>query len=196
MTMVQSGFSNSSPARSQTYTRTAIVLHWLVATFILLNFAIGLCMEHFPGYPHKSSEWNGVLFWHGSFGALVLWLAITRLIWRSTHRPPALPQTVSVWQQRAAHTVHALLYVLMIFLPLSGLAHRWAGNHAVTFFGLWNWQSLISPDEPTRVLTGTIHISLVFILGGLVLMHVVAVVKHLLIDRDGVAQRMLGRKTK
>jgi Prokaryotic cytochrome b561 len=64
------------------YTRTAKILHWLVALFILTNFAIGLRMEHFPGYGHKSPEWNDILFWHGSIGALVLWLAVARLIWR------------------------------------------------------------------------------------------------------------------
>ena len=39
------------PARiPASYTRTAKVLHWLVALFILTNLVIGLRMERFPGY--------------------------------------------------------------------------------------------------------------------------------------------------
>ena len=173
------------------YTRTAKILHWLVALFILTNFAIGLRMEYFPGYAHTSSEWNGILFWHGSIGALVLWLAVARLIWRATHRPPPLLTNLPAWQVWAAHGVHTLLYGMMLALPLTGYAHRVGGNHPVTFFGLWNWPSLFSPDETLRVLSGQIHLGLVILLGGLLVLHFGAVLKHLLIDRDGVAQRML-----
>jgi len=178
----------SSP---MSYTRTAKILHWLVAVFILTNLAIGLRMEYFPGYKHTSPEWNGIFFWHGSIGALVLWLAVARLIWRAGHRPPTLPSSVPVWQVGAAHGVHALLYAAMLALPLSGYAHRVAGNHPVSFFGLWHWPSLFSPEEPLRVLAGTIHLYLAFGLGCLLLLHFGAVLKHLVINRDGVAKRML-----
>ncbi|HEY9132074.1 MAG TPA: cytochrome b [Dyella sp.] len=176
------------PAR---YTRTAKVLHWLVALFILTNFVIGLRMEHFPGYAHTSLEWNGILFWHGSIGALVLWLAVARIIWRTGHRPPPLPANIPVWQIGMAHGVHGLLYLAMLALPLSGYAHRVAGNHAVSFFSLWNWPNLFAPNESLRVLFGTVHISLALGLGGLLVLHLGAVLKHLIIDRDGVAKRML-----
>ncbi|SFS13848.1 cytochrome b561 [Dyella sp. OK004] len=173
------------------YTRTAKVLHWLVALFILTNFVIGLRMEHFPGYAHTSPEWNGILFWHGSIGALVLWLGVARMIWRAGHRPPPLPGSIPAWQVWVAHSVHGLLYLAMLALPLSGYAHRVAGNHAVSFFGLWHWPDLFAPNESLRVLFGQIHIGLVVGLGLLLLLHFGAVLKHLVINRDGVAKRML-----
>ena len=172
------------------YTRTAKILHWLVALFILTNIVLGLRMERFPGFDHKSPEWNAILFWHGSIGSLVLWLAVARLIWRAGHPPPALPDSLPVWQKLAAHGVHVLLYLLMLALPLSGYAHRVFGHHPVSFFGLWDWPSLFSPDEPSRVLFGTVHVSLALGLCGLLLLHFGAVLKHLVIERDGVARRM------
>ncbi len=173
------------------YTRTAKILHWLVAVFILANIVLGLRMERFPGFAHTSPEWNGLLFWHGSIGSVVLWLAMARVIWRAGHRPPPLPTHLAAWQKNAAHGVHALLYLAMLALPLTGYAHRVAGNHPVSFFGLWNWPSLFSPDEPSRVLFGTIHVSLAMGLCGMLLLHFGAVLKHLVIDRDGVARRMM-----
>jgi cytochrome b561 len=183
--------SVETPSSSVSYTRTAKTLHWLVALFILVNLAIGLRMEYFPGYKHTSPEWNGVFFWHGSIGALVLWLAVARLIWRAGHRPPPLPGSIPAWQVWVAHGVHALLYVTMLALPLSGYAHRVAGNHPVSFFGLWHWPSLFSPDEGLRVRSGTVHLYLAFGLGCLLFLHFGAVLKHLVINRDGVVKRML-----
>jgi len=176
---------------SKSYTHLAKILHWLVALFILTNFAIGLRMEYFPGYAHTSPEWNGLLFWHGSIGALVLWLAVARLLWRAGHRPPPLPESVPAWQACAAHIVHALLYLTMLVLPLTGYIHRVAGNHPVTFFGLWSWPIAFLPNEALRVLSGTIHLYFVFGLGFLLFLHFGAVLKHLVVNRDGVAKRML-----
>ena len=172
------------------YTRTAKALHWLVALFILINFAIGLRMEYFPGFNHASPEWNSIFFWHGSIGGLVLWLAVARLIWRAGHRPPPLPGSIPTIQVWAAHAVHALLYVMMLALPLSGYAHRVAGNHPVSFFGFFSWPSVFSPSEPIRIEAGTIHLYLVIGLGVLLCIHFGAVLKHKLINRDGVAERM------
>jgi cytochrome b561 len=80
---------------------------------------------------------------------------------------------------------------MMLGLPLTGYAHRVAGNNPVTFFGLWNWPSLFAPSEPVRLLSGTIHLSLVIALAGLLALHFGAVLKHLVINRDGVAGRMV-----
>ena len=134
---------------------------------------------------------NSIFFWHGSIGGVVLWLAVARLIWRAGHRPPPLPGSLPIYQVWAAHAVHALLYVMMLGLPLSGYVHRVAGNHPVSFFGLWSWPSILSPSEPLRIEAGTVHLYLVIALGGLLLAHFGAVLKHLVINRDGVAQRML-----
>jgi cytochrome b561 len=189
--MVDAHMTAQSPHPSPTYTRTAKVLHWLVALLILTNFGIGLHMEQFPGYAHGSPEWNGILFWHGSIGALVLWLAVARLMWRSGHHPPPLPDSVPAWQVMVAQLVHWLLYLAMLTLPLSGYAHRVAGNHAVSFFGLWNWPDLFSPNESLRILFGNMHVSFVVGLGVLLLLHLGAVIKHLVVDHDSVAKRML-----
>jgi cytochrome b561 len=61
----------SSP---RSYTRTAKILHWLVALFILTNVVLGLRMEYFPGFDHASPEWNGIFFWHGSARWCCGWL--------------------------------------------------------------------------------------------------------------------------
>jgi cytochrome b561 len=175
--------------RSASYSRVAIAMHWSIALLIVLNVGLGLFMETFP----KSAPGHDqVLFYHASFGSLIFGLAVFRLYWRATHRPPELPAAIPSWQQRAAHSLHWLLYALMFVVPLTGYLHRMAGGHPVSFFGLGYLPVLVGKSEPLRLLTDTLHVSLVWVLCILVAGHIGAALKHRFIDRDRVIQRMLG----
>jgi cytochrome b561 len=68
------------------YTTVAILLHWAMAMLILLNIGIGLVMEGLTP-PLKAIA----VPFHFSCGMTVLVLAVLRILWRVTHRPPALP---------------------------------------------------------------------------------------------------------
>ncbi|WP_175891661.1 cytochrome b [Burkholderia cepacia] len=169
------------------YTRTAVAFHWLTALLILLNFSLGLYMETFQ----KHTLSNDVArFYHASFGSLILMIAVLRLLWRATHRPLPLPASVPRLQATAAHLLHWLLYVLMLAIPATGYIHRLAGAHPVNFFGPGFLPVFISKNEPLRLLTDTLHDSLVWVLAALITFHLAAAIKHRLIDRDGIAERM------
>jgi len=177
-----------SVATRPSYTKVAIVLHWLIALLIFGNLALGFYMASFPKSAPTHDE---ALFYHASIGSLVFMLAVARLGWRLTHRPPALPASIVSWQRTAAHSLHWLLYVLMLIVPLSGYVHRLAGAHTVSFFGLGNLPVFIGKDEPLRLFTHTLHLCLVWLLCILVAGHLAAALKHAFIDHDGVLQRML-----
>lgn len=170
------------------YTRTAILLHWSIAALIFLNITAGFLMA---GTPKQESQHDAILFWHASLGSLIFLLAIFRLYWRLTHQPPPLPDSIPAWQRGAAHTLHWLLYTLMLVLPFSGYLHRLAGGHDVSFFGLFNWPDIIAKDEPFRVFTHNLHETLAWTLCILLAGHIGAALKHALIDRDGVLRRIL-----
>jgi cytochrome b561 len=184
---VQASYS-ISPSSPTSYTKVAIAMHWLIALLIFLNVSVGIYMESFP---KSAPGHDAVLFYHASIGSLIFMLAVFRLIWRSTHKPPALSASIASWQQTAAHTLHWVLYSLMLLVPLTGYMHRMAGGHPVSFFGLGYLPVLIGKDEPLRLLTDTLHVCLVWVLCILVIGHIGAALKHRLIDRDGVIQRML-----
>jgi len=177
-----------STLRPTSYTKVAVTMHWLIAFLIFLNVGLGFFMETFP---KKAPGHDEVLFYHASVGSLIFMLAVFRLFWRSTHTPPALPAHIPSWQQKTAHTLHWILYSLMLLVPLTGYLHRMAGGHPVSFFGIGFLPVLIGKDEPLRLLTDTLHVSLVWVLCILVVGHLGAALKHRLIDRDGVIQRML-----
>ena len=169
------------------YTGTTIALHWLVALLLLGQFAFGLLLDDLPrGTPARGYFVN----LHKSCGILIGLLILLRLGWRLTHVPPPLPRTSPRWQRRVARVSHIALYACMLALPLSGYLASNFSKHGIKFFNLVRWAPL-GPDDKTlyAVFNGAHHLA-ALLLALLVAVHVLAVAKHMLIDRDGLLLRM------
>ena len=103
----------------KTYTRPAVLFHWVIAALILLNLPLGLITPQLEyGFTRLV-----LLRVHAGIGLLVLVLSLGRGAWRLTHQPPGLPENTRSWVRRASHAAHTALYVLMFSLPLS--RHRY-----------------------------------------------------------------------
>jgi cytochrome b561 len=172
----------------QRYTGTAILLHWLIALLIIGTFSMGLVMTDIPGItPTKLKYYS----WHKWAGVTVLALAALRLLWRLKNTPPAYPAALPAWQRWSSHAVHALLYLLMFAVPLSGYFYTLAAGVPVVWFGLFPLPVLIAPNPALKPVLKELHFWLNMLLAGAVGLHVAAALKHRLIDRDGILQRML-----
>jgi cytochrome b561 len=173
---------------TQRYSLPAILLHWLLAVLIIGNFLLGLVMTDIPGItPAKLKYYS----WHKWAGVTVLVLATLRLLWRLGHRPPAYPDTMPAWQQRAAAGLHHLLYLLMFAVPISGYLYTLAAGFPVVWFGLFELPVIMDKNPELKPVLEATHYWLNMGLAALVIAHVGAAVKHLAIDRDGVFRRML-----
>jgi cytochrome b561 len=168
------------------YTWQAIALHWLLAVLIIGMLLLGFSLEDIPRNTPARGFYVNL---HKSFGVLVLALALLRLAWRATHKAPPLPAGTPRWQVLAAGWSHRLLYVLMLTQALSGYLASSFGKYGVKFFGIplpqWAWES-----KAVQSFFGSIHGVVAVALAVLVAVHVAAALKHLLVDRDGVFQRM------
>jgi cytochrome b561 len=172
----------------QRYTRTAIALHWLIALLIIGAFTLGLVMTDIPGVtPAKLRYYN----WHKWAGVTVLLLALLRLLWRLGHRPPPLTASTPAWQRQASGAVHHLLYVLMFAVPLSGYFMTLALGRPVVYFGLFKLPVLIGPDKALGERLEQVHEWLNWLMAAIVVLHVLAALKHAFIDRDDTMRRML-----
>ena len=81
-----------SPSAPDTgrYNATAIALHWLLGLVLVGLFGLGTYMSDLPFSPQRLKLYN----WHKWAGVAVLALSLVRILWRLTHRPPALPAAV------------------------------------------------------------------------------------------------------
>lgn len=171
----------------QRYTGTAITLHWLMAVMLICLLAVGFFMHGLPLSPFKLKIYS----WHKWAGVSVFLLVWLRLIWRITHRPPALPDSMGALVRGMAHLGHALLYLLMIVIPLSGWLMSSAKGVQTVYFGVLPLPNLLAPDQALGERLQFAHMMLNYLLIAVVLGHAGAAFKHHVIDKDDVLRRML-----
>lgn len=165
-------------------------LHWLIAALILLLGVVGLTMGELP----KTPKYFWVYTAHKSLGLTVLALVIVRLGWRLyAGAPKPVPGTPG-WQERIADATHALLYVMIFAIPLSGWLYDSAsGLRPFRWFGLVAVPKLGAPNEHLRDLSHTVHEWGFWLLIAVVLAHAGAAFYHHLFQRDATLARMLPR---
>lgn len=178
------------------YTRTAVVLHWLIALMIIVNTALGLSFSRVP-----DAMVRPFIDMHKSLGITVMVLAFARLAWRATHRPPPLPAGYARWEHATAHVAHWALYGLIFALPISGWLHdsAWglASTHPIYLFGLIPWPRIwfvMGPESPAQdqlhSALAVVHNWFGFALDALLALHVLGALKHQFIDRHPEFRRM------
>lgn len=111
------------------YSRTQILLHWLVAVLIVFQF---VAHEPMSDAWDKISEgvevgFSPLVAAHVFAGIAVLILVVWRLFLRLTRGVPPLPEEEAPAMKMVAHLVHWGLYALMILLPVSG-GMAWFGG--------------------------------------------------------------------
>lgn len=167
------------------YGNPAIFLHWILA--LLITFLVGLGWYMMSVEEDPGSGWLFRL--HISIGITAAVLIVLRVYWRVGHVPASLPSSLPIWQARASHYTHKLLYLLLILMPTTGyLGASFSGN-AVTYFGIAT-PTWASKNDLLKEQFFTIHTWIAWILVVAVAIHVLAALKHLWIDKDGVFQRM------
>lgn len=163
----------------------AISFHWLMALLIIGMLIVGLYMVGLPSEPFKF-ELYGL---HKATGVLVLALAFLRLIWRFINTTPAL--NIPKLEALAARLVHWVLYGFMFAMPISGWLMSSAADKPITFFGLFTVPMLIAPNQELTPIFHDAHHWLGYALIAILVLHVLAALKHHFYDKDDILRRML-----
>ncbi len=178
------------PSDPQRYTRTAVLLHWLIAAMVSVQFCWGWWMQTIPKQPvgPRVDAFN----LHKSVGLTLLALMLVRLGWRLAHRPPPLPP-MPAWQALAARATHGALYVALLVQPLTGYLGSVFSGYPVKYFGLalppW-----AGAHPALKDFLSAVHLATSWVLAAAVALHVAGAAKHALVDRDGLLARMgIGR---
>ena len=189
------------------YTKTAIVLHWLIAIFIALMFVLGWYMAELPKEAPKQMAYDlfdlGVYTWqvaeeisprtfyfnlHKSLGLTVLALIVLRILWRITHTPPAALSSYKAIEKKVATATHHSLYLLMLAVPVTGLTMAINSKYGVKWFGIDVIAGL--DNKPVRDFFECTHEFVGIVLLVLIGIHLLGALKHKFIDKDDTMSRM------
>jgi cytochrome b561 len=162
-------------------------LHWLLAFLVSGQLALGWIAEALELSPRKLD----LFVWHKSLGITILLLAVLRLAWRFISPPPRPLTPPDHRETRLASLGHWLLYLLMLAVPLTGW---WISDTSRIPFRLY-WQipvtDLLPADKASSELAADVHGLLTTLLTVVVVIHVVAALRHHFGLHDATLARML-----
>ncbi|MGB2831964.1 MAG: cytochrome b [Methylotenera sp.] len=192
---------------SSRYTKTAVVLHWLIGLFLVVMFVLGWFMADLPKDAPKQSAYDfldlGIYTWqlaeavsprtfyfnlHKSLGLTIFALIAFRILWRISHKPPAPLASYKAIERKIATGTHHLLYLLMVAIPLTGLIMGIYSKYGVMWFGIDLFPGL--DNKGIREIFEEIHEIVGIVLLALVALHVAGALKHKIIDKDDTMKRM------
>ena len=183
------------------FSRTAKLLHWLVAAVFLIEYCVIYAKHWFV--EEDSAAAMSLLQVHQTVGLSLIVFVAWRICWRiGSTRPPTIDR--SHWARLGAAAVHFSLYFFMVAMPITGYVY--ASNATVGFgvFALppfedtavaqWltaNWD--LTFKEGIRAPAREFHREIAgeLLLWMLIALHVSAALYHHFVLRDDVLLRML-----
>ncbi|WFE72873.1 cytochrome b/b6 domain-containing protein [Halomonas sp. M1] len=169
------------------------VLHWLVAGVVLLSLLTGLTLG-FLGYEGTvnlvgNTLTNFLYTSHKTLGVALLLLMTLRIITRLAFLIPDHDPPLNRFERIASTSVHHLLYLALIVMPLLGWAATASGGFPVEFFH-WHLPGLIGEHKALSEELFIWHERLGWAIVALLALHVTGALYHWQIKRDNVMKRM------
>ena len=189
------------------YTKTAVVLHWLIAIGIFAMFAFGWYMSDLPKEAPKQMaydlfDWSIITInlaeeasprtfyfnLHKSIGVTILALIVFRLFWRIKHKAPAMLSSYQAWERKLAIGAHHLLYLLMLAVPITGVIMAAASKYGLKWFGV---DLIVGLDNKgLREVFEEAHEIVGILMLVVLALHIAGALKHHFIDKDDTIKRM------
>jgi cytochrome b561 len=167
----------------------AKAFHWVGAAMILILLVHGWWMTHMTPRPERLANYA----WHSALGYDLLVLLILRLLWRWLNPRPELPADLRRWEHVAARLAHAGLYVLMFAVSLTGwmVATTFRVPMTKDLLGIDVPPLVTAVDRSVRQWIEESHMVLAYVLAAVVLIHIVAALRHHFVKHNEVLRRMI-----
>lgn len=173
--------------------RKSIALHWVVAIGMISLLAVGWYME--------SIEVYGLYDIHKSSGILLLAVILFRVVWRLKQGFPEPLGESKKSELFLAKLTHWGLLIATLAFPISGMMMSGAGGHGLDIFGLVllpeNVDAVsgraVAHSKEVASLGHQAHGILMWVVLGLLALHVAGALKHHFVYKDKTLTRMLGK---
>lgn len=165
----------------------SIINHWANAIIFLSVLGLGFYLSFLGDGRALRGPWMEA---HKAGGVLLLVMALWRVSWRLFNGFPKDVVPMPTWQKLSAKLVHWMLLFAIIAMPVSGILLSLYSERSINVFGLFVVPAQAENEVISRI-AYAIHGSLAYLVSGALLLHVGAVLKHHLLDKDDTLKRML-----
>ena len=168
------------------YGLTTRILHWSMVLLIAGMLILGTKIANMQ--PSLSTLYlYGV---HKTFGFIVLALAVIRIIWHRISPPPLPIGNPKAIPNLLARTVHALIYICLIAIPISGWIASSATGLDVLMFETIKVPAIAPVSEAWEKTAFAAHSLLTKALMGLLAAHILGAMLRG-VKQDGTIERMI-----
>jgi cytochrome b561 len=163
----------------------SIALHWITAVTVVAMLTIGLMSQGAARGEHLR-----FVHLHTTIGVAMYALLWGRIVWRfKVGHPGPLPRQGRFFFTIGKYFHFAMLTAIAVML-VSGPLMAWAADDAIYVFSLPIPSPVGKLPETHDALRRVHGVTASFILAGMIL-HVLAVFKHTVIDRDGTFDKIM-----
>jgi cytochrome b561 len=164
------------------YDRLSRILHWSVAVGIIYTLIVGYAMHlvEDEALHHVLSTLNM------SVATVLMALMSVRFVWRFFRPPVSHGHHLRSMQQTVAEFAHEVFYLIIFCVLISGFLML---KHSFAFFGFVEFPRLVHENAVNDFFFDVHRVGCIALVAMLVL-HVVAVIKHQTIDKYPILARM------
>lgn len=171
---------------TEKYSKVAVILHWIMAIAIIMMTMSGFLFSDII----EDKELAHTMFeWHKLFGIILLLAFFIRITVRLCKGVPELPSNISILQQKLAKLGHLFLYFFMIAMPVTGMLMVYGTSELIIDFLSYFSAESIS-EKQVRSFGNKMHYLFALALISTVILHILAVIKHFIIDKVNLIRRV------
>jgi cytochrome b561 len=171
--------------------------HWLVVLLFLAQIPAGIAMivpadiggfAALPGV--EQSTIDSLYIFHKGLGAILIVVVFARIAWRITHRGPPMAESIPALERRIASVTYVFMHALMALVAVTGYVHVIGLGFPIELLDAAGVPPLLPRMERLAVISSFVHRFAIFVLVGLVGVHIAEVLRHHLVVEDGTLGRM------
>jgi cytochrome b561 len=173
----------------QGYGWLSIILHWVAAIAVITMLVIGFRAE-LAGDAGDREMRSMLMGWHISLGASFALILLARVFASYAQPRPPPPEQAPILKFLSS-TTHQILLLAILVQVISGPLAVWSGGRAINVFDLFTIPTPFAErNEGVHEFAEFMHNIGRWALVGAITLHVLGAFKHMLIDRDGIFERM------
>lgn len=175
----------------QGFSRSAVILHWLLAVSIFFLFISSWWMMGLP-LPSAELQFRAFPFQlHKNIGITLVIIILMLLYVRLRHRPSPPDSTdMAPWMHWLAIAAHVAVYGLVLAVCLTGYLSSAHTRWDTVFWWTIEFPRIAPPSEELNEFWGELHMWTAWALLGIIAVHVSGAIYHAF-RNDGIVRRMM-----
>jgi len=136
-----------------------------------------------------------VLYWrmldlHITFGLVMLMMFLMKMTWMFFNPSPGYVSSLAPWERVSARVAHRLFLIAIVLIPLAGFMYTASDGEPINLYDVVEIPDIGEFSKGVRNVLYDVHMYVAYGCAVLIVVHIMAALKHHFIDGDDTLRRM------